>query len=153
MNPILSRVILFGSLVAIVCSTAYRPDWLGDANTFLHNFINHEYLNILGVILAITLASLSQLHLSLNRIEETHRGASLSGTRSEIKSSAWWLIVGFIAGLLLVLCKPIIVSGETGASIVNGLALFILLFYVLVLADITVAVFDLRPDGGDDDTP
>lgn len=131
---------------------ACAPQWLGNSNTFLENFVNHEYINTLGVILAITLASLSQVHLSLNRIEERRKGrVSLSSARNEIKSSAAWMIVLFVAGVLLVVAKPIVGAGERGEGFFNGCALLVLGLNVLILLDVTLAVFDIKPEIGDDD--
>lgn len=143
MNPILSKLTLVVAIGVAICLIAYRPDWLGDENTFLKNFVNHEYLNILGVILAITLASLSQLHLSLGKLKGQVGSDGLDDIRREIKSSAIWLIMGFIFGLIAVIIKPLIVLGVSGAALVNAFCLLILLFYILVLSDITLSVFDI----------
>ena len=47
----------------------YRPERVSDQNAFFKEFINHEYINVLGVILAITPTSLTQIHFSLNSFE------------------------------------------------------------------------------------
>ena len=151
MNPVVSKIILIACCLAGICVTAYRPDWMSDQNEFLKEFVNHEYLNILGVILAITLASLSQLHLSLRRVEKSHN-VSLEDVRAEIKSSAIFLILGFLVGLILVVCKPLIIFGISGGSLVNSACMVILIFYILVLSDITLSVFDLDYGDSDDDT-
>lgn len=146
MNPIISKVILVVSVGVSVCLVAYRPEWVGDQNEFLREFINHEFLNILGLILAITLASLSQLHLSLGKLVGSLGQEGLSEIRSEIRSSAVWLILGFILGLVAVALKPLIVFGEAGGATVNAFCMFILLFYILILTDITLSVFDIDFD-------
>ena len=155
MNPLLSKFILVVAAGVFICLVAYRPDWVGDENQFLKEFVNHEYLNILGVILAITLASLSQLHLSLGRLKKQLGNDGLDEIRREIKSSAIWLMLGFIIGLIAVIIKPLIVFGSAGAASVNTLCMWILLFYILVLSDITLSVFDIDfaqdSDGSEDD--
>lgn len=135
--------------VVIVC----EPSWLSDENEFLKGFVNHEFLNVLGVILAITLASLAQLHLGINTLEERAGRAFLQGARREIRSSARWLIAGFLGGLFLVWLKPLLGSGEvlSNARIeatVNTIALYLLVFYALILIDITGSIFDVEPDLG-----
>lgn len=146
MNPVISKIILVVSVGVSVCLVAYRPDWIGDQNQFLRDFVNHEYLNILGVILAITLASLSQLHLALGRLQGKLGADGLADIRAEIKSSAVWLILGFILGLLAIILKPLIIFGEAGAASINAFCMIILLFYILILADITLSVFDIDFD-------
>jgi len=147
-SSIMVLVVVVGVEAAIV---ACRPAWIGDSNKFLREFINHEYLNVLGVILAITLASLAQAHLSLNRIEEDRGREFMHGTRAEIRSAAYWLIGLFIAGFLVVAVKPMVESTDTAKAIANAIAIFILAFYVLILIDITSAVFDIKADIRGDD--
>ena len=144
MNPIVSRVVLIAAIGVFICLVAYRPDWIGDQNEFLNNFVNHEYLNILGVILAITLASLSQLHLTLGKLHKKLGKEGLADIRSEIKSSAIWLILGFIFGLIAVIMKPLIIYGVAGEALINAFYLLTLLFYILILSDITLSVFDIE---------
>jgi hypothetical protein len=136
----------FGLVGFMGASIACEPTWLGDSNKFLANFINHEYLNVLGVILAITLASLAQIHLSLNAIEERRNIRLPAGVRAEIRSAARWLIGGFVAALFLVWLKPLLPAVERSTAIVNSAALLLLGFYVLILIDITHSVFDIGPD-------
>lgn len=150
MNPILSKIILVVSCGVSLCLVAYSPEWIGDSNGFLRDFINHEFLNILGVILAITLASLSQLHLSLGKLKPALGDDGLSQIKGEIRSSAVWLILGFIFGIVAVAIKPLVVWGEAGAASINVFCMLILFFYILVLSDITLSVFDIDfPDTGD----
>lgn len=150
MNPNYSKIGLIAYIVTAISLTAFRPDWLGDSNKFLSEFINHNYINVLGVLLAITVASLSQIHLSLTKIEERRNKIIFNEARLEIVSAVKFLIIGFISGFVLVILKPLIVFGEAGASLVNSAALFILLFYLFILADITFAVFDIGADIEDD---
>lgn len=154
MSKGLSIAVLVLAIVATIVVAAVRPTWLGDENAFLQDFVNHELLNILGVILAITLASLGQMHLKLNDIEEKileRTGEGLDGPemqnmRAELKSSAKWLIGLFASALVLVVVKPLIISCGVSASFVNGAALWIVLFNILVLADVTFSVFRIEGD-------
>ena len=76
----------------VVCVSAYAPRWLNDQNKFLADFMNYNLLSILGVILAITLASASSMHLKFNDIEERLKRRVMQASRSEIESSSKWLI-------------------------------------------------------------
>lgn len=97
--------ILFIGLVLVIVLSVCQPQVLGDKNSFLKDFINHEILNILGIILAITLASAAQLHLKFNEIEERAGKEILSESRKEVKSNALWLIYLFVVAMILVLIK------------------------------------------------
>ena len=138
--------------VAIVLASMVtcRPAWMSDDNQFLREFVNHEYLNVLGVIFAISLASLAQAHLSLNRIEEQRQEEYFNETRREIKKAAHLLIGLFGLAVVIVIGKPLACTTQTETAIANSFAIFILAMYVLVLLDITMAVFDLKPDIKDD---
>ena len=137
--------LLIGSGLSILVIAAARPSWIGEENQFLANFVNHEFLNLLGVILAITLASLSQIHLKLNEIEEKINKKVMAGSRAEVKSSAIWLIGLFVAAVIVVLVKPLIRECGIGAEFSNGVALWILLFNVLILSDGTLSIFGVGP--------
>lgn len=51
----------------------------------------------------------------------------------------------FAVGFLLVLAKPLIVTGDISGAFVNGFAILIVLFNILILADITHLVFRIDP--------
>ena len=69
MSKTTAYILLIAFCAGSVTISVVRPDFLGDDNIFLKNFVNHEFLNILGLILAITLASVANIHLAFNRIE------------------------------------------------------------------------------------
>ena len=141
---------LVAVVIVLISMVTCRPAWVSDDNDFLRGFINHEFLNVLGVILAITLASLPQAHLHLVRIEEQRQRECFRETRREIKNSAIWLIGLFILAFVVVIGKPLAFRTQTETAIANAVAIGILTMYVLILFDITVAVFELKPDLSDD---
>ena len=143
-------VYLLAIAITLISITIFSPAWVSDDNEFLKGFVNHEYLNVLGVIFAISLASLSQAHLSLNRIEEDRQKEYFNETRREINKAAFLLIGLFALAFVIVVGKPLACTTQTDAAIANSLAIFILTMYVLVLLDITMAMFDLKPDILDD---
>ena len=134
-------VILAGVAISLVSIVTCRPSWISDDNEFLRGFVNHEFLSVLGVILTITLASIAQTHLSLNRIEEYWKLRLPPKSRKSIKDSAHCLIVLFVAGFGVVVVKPIGGDGQTWASLMNSAAIVILTIYILILTDITRSVF------------
>lgn len=129
-------------VVIVIC----MPEWIDDSNQFLKSFVGEQLLSALGVILAINLASLAQLHMSLNRLEEKRGERFLTAARAEVKSSARWMIGLFIASVLVVVVKPLVGSDPRALAAMNACAIFILGFYILIMADIIEAVFDLEPD-------
>jgi hypothetical protein len=152
MTRSLGYLILLVVSSALVTISVSRPDFLGDQNTFLKEFINHEFLNILGVILAITLASVANVHLVFNGIEEKYKTrGGLQKSRMNLKKSAYWLIFLFIAGAILVVIKPLVCNTPLSNAIFNSIALVILLWHVLILIGLTQLVFQIEPEFPEDE--
>lgn len=141
MSRILAYTIIALFIAVSIILISARPDWVSDQNIFLKNFINHEYVNILGVILAITLASVANLHLEFNKIEERYNRKFLDRSRINLRKGAYWLIGLFVSGFIIVLVKPIIDGGATSEGVANMASLLILLWQVLILISITQLVF------------
>lgn len=137
--------VLIAGIVLVCVLASYSPAVLGDSNGFLKNFVNHELLAILGVILAITIASAGQLHLTLNEIERNHgTPGSFDKTRDGIRSAAYWLIALFLIAVLVVVAKPLLASTPWAETLFNGGAIVILLWNGLILISIMQAIFAIK---------
>ncbi len=147
----MTRSMAYAGLLAYIATAiaviAARPEWLANSNEFLKSFVNHELINVLGVTLAITLASAAQIHLALNRIEERHgvRNA-LDQTRSELRHDTYWLLAYFVFGIVIVVVKPIAGGGVESEAFFNAAALYILILHILVLVSLTQLVFSIEPE-------
>ena len=145
---------LLGFALLSIVLMAARPDWVSDANGFLRNFINHELINVLGITLAVTLASAAQIHLAFNRIEEQHRVRNrLERARRELRQSTYWLISLFVIGVAVVTIKPIAANSPTSEAFFNMSAFLVLLWHVLIMVSLTQLVFAIEPEFFDDDKP
>jgi hypothetical protein len=133
------------SLASVIWVAAYAPRWIDDHNEFMRGFINHELLAILGVILAITLASASQIHLKFNEIEEKNGRVLFARSRGEIKSSCYCLIFSFLGAIACVFLKPLFAEHHFAVAFINGACLWVLLFNILILFDITSGIFQIQP--------
>lgn len=114
-------------------------------NEFLRNFVNHELLNILAVIVTITLASISHLHLAFNKIEEDAQREVLQEARKEIRDSAYWLIGLLLGTIVLLIVRSNVLEIEGLVSFFNGLAVIILVLNILILLDIVCTTLVLGP--------
>ncbi|BBK30374.1 hypothetical protein STHU_10080 [Allostella humosa] len=147
MSKTISWCILVIAAALVVVMAASAPMVLSDKNTFLMGFVNHEFLNLLGVILAITIASAAQLHLALNNIEEKHGGKDIFvRTRRGIRSGSYYLIALFLIGIVVVVAKPHLAHNEWSQTVFNGSALFILLWYALILVSVTNGILAVKAD-------
>ncbi|ODR94713.1 hypothetical protein AUC70_08905 [Methyloceanibacter stevinii] len=136
-------LILFAA-VSVVLAAA-RPSWVSDSNKFLEAFVGSDFLNILGVILAITLASIANIHLEFNKIEERYQAIGLDKSRDNLKKNAAWLIGLFCVGVLIVIVKPLVCGGEVAAAVANMSALGVLLWQILILISLNRLVFAIPP--------
>lgn len=136
-------IVFLGTVVALSASV---PDVLSDANGFLHSFVGEELLNTLFVIVSISLASISQLHLTFNRMEREAGRKFLVRTRRGIQQAAYFLIALLAAAIVLVVVKPLVATHPWSQSVANGLALLILLWNVLLLISVTQTVFAIGPE-------
>ena len=145
MNKTIQRCAFIVSVGAYLVVSVCAPWVLSDQNSFLKDFVNHELLNLLGVIVAITLASAANLHLEFNKIEDLAQKEFLLRTRMSVRRSASWLIGLFALAFLIVLIKPMMLVGDISTSLINGLAVLIVIFNILVLIDLTQLVFKIEP--------
>jgi|SRR5450631_3900753 hypothetical protein len=137
---------LISALAVVLICAIYNPSYLSDQNTFMHHFVNHELLALLGIIMTITLASAASLHLEFNKIEEKFQKHGLTNTRRGVMQGAYGLIFGFLLAMALVVFKPLLPHSEGAEAVVNGLALIILLFNVLILLELTQLAFAIKPN-------
>jgi hypothetical protein len=125
--------------------TITHPSWLSDDNSFLKNFVNHELLAYLGVIVTITLASVANLFVSLLRIEEDRSSAIFVKTKKDLKHISIALIYTLAMALPLVLIKPVLPDWDWVQALCNSVGVWLVLFSMLLLADTTLALFELDP--------
>lgn len=137
---------LIGSFVLLMVVAASHPTALSNDNTFLGGFVTHELLGALSVIVSITLASAAQLHLSFNRAERAAGRRFLAKARAGVKQAAYFLIALFCIAICLVVIRPWFGDSDLAQAVVNGLALFVLIWNVLILISITQLTFAIGPD-------
>ena len=137
---------LIAAIAVVLICAIYNPSYLSDQNEFLHHFVNQElFLTLLGIIMTITLASAASLHLEFNKIEERYKKRGLSNTRRGVAQGAYCLIALFLAATVLVVVKPLLPHSDTAESLVNGIALILVLFNVLILLELTQLAFAIQP--------
>ncbi|MDV4168227.1 hypothetical protein [Rhodovulum sp. FJ3] len=117
------------------------PESVGDENAFLKGFVNHEFLNFMGVIVTITLASTANIHIELRKKEREAEEEFLDNTRRSVKQSAFSLIWALFLALVLVVVKPILPEAEVWQAIANTCSIAIILWGILVILDITKLAF------------
>lgn len=149
MNKTIAWCTYICSISVWILLTFIKPWVLSDQNVFLKGFINHELLSFLGLIVAITIGSVANIHLELNKLEEQVKKEVFTKTRNSIKKSIYWMIGILIASLVIVLAKPVFVAisnNHSTESFFNGAGLLAILFNILVLIDILQTTFKIKPN-------
>lgn len=146
MNKTISICTLIATVVVVITCAIGAPGILSDQNSFLKRFVGVDLLNVLGVILAITVAASGQLHLEFNKIEERFKERGLTKTRQSVRSDTFLLIWLFLAAICVVVVKPLVGASTLWAeSLFNGAALLILIWNVLLLVSFTRVTFAIPP--------
>lgn len=148
--------IIFGVLtifVAISLATIsiVTPNILSE-NGFLVNFINHEILNILAVIVTVTLVSITQVHLEFGRIERRYKENVFAGARRELNQTTWALGSSFVLALIALILKGGLDPCElTAISLFNSFCLVLLLIATLSMIDIVMIMHIISSEEPKDD--
>ena len=130
----------------LVCTSMAATNVLSDSNTFLASFVNHEFINVLGVFLAIMLPAIASIHFAFNNIEERHEHPGLLvGSRLELRKAVNWLVVLFVYGILVAAFKPLQCYGPVGEALFNSTALLILAWMALIFYSQTLLVLQIGP--------
>lgn len=149
MNKTIAKCSLISSIAVWIILSLATPWVLGDGNSFLREFVAHEFLNFLGVVVTITLASAANLHLELNKFEEQAKRRIFTNTRYLVKRSAYWMISMLLIAFLVVISKPLALGDNPSlitSSLFNGAAVLIIFFNILVLIDLCQTAFKLEPN-------
>ena len=136
--------LIIGMVFMLSTIVLVQPSLVSDKNLFLKDFIGSNLLNVLGVILAITLASSAQLHLELNKAEERHGRAGFKKSRSSIRGANVGLIIMFVLAVSALVIKSAASDSDRAQAAFNAVELFLLFMNVLFLAELTQAAFSIK---------
>lgn len=137
------------ALGAVICAIIVcRPQWLAE-NDFLRGFVNHEALALMAVILTVTLASVANIHMALNRIVvRRFRGDSklkkaASEVKQEINDNAWYIFWGFVLTIFVLLVKGLNTDNQLIVATSNGIVVWTLFLFIFCMYDIYKVIFGI----------
>lgn len=153
------KICLLIALGTVISATVIcMPHWLSD-NDFLKGFVNHEVLALMAVILTVTLASVANIHMALNRIvirrfnSDKHLKKAASDVKREITDNAWYIFWGFVITIFVLLVKGLNTDNQLIVAISNGIVVWTLFLFILCMYDIYKVIFgivDLEMEVGAD---
>lgn len=157
----MTKIVIVIAMVTVALSATFCMPEFFAKNEFLKSFVTFELLNILAVILTITLASIANIHLSLNRIVRSTFKDRVKGSRHaevvrrEINQNGWMLFWIFVGACALLFVKGALVdtTDVRWLSFVHSFGLVLLLTSLLVLLDIYQVVYAVVKLEGNSTTP
>ena len=93
-------LIIIGGVLVLI--SLLNPALIAE-NKFLHDFINHEILNVQSVVVTVTLVSITHTHLEFSKLEKVHQLKVFGSARREINGTAVYLILSFLIMLFLLM--------------------------------------------------
>jgi hypothetical protein len=151
---VIKHIITIAYVLFVAVATLCRPEFLAH-NSFLSQFITHELLSLLAVIMTITFASVANMHFIVSRLvasapPERQQAVTnaADGMREELDSNAWLLFWAFVAAIAFLIVKGAMGSNLFILSAMHGLGLGALLVNVLVFHDIYSTMFKLAAAPG-----
>lgn len=131
-TQIISHVLLLASGTTVaIC----RPEFLA-SNGFLLEFVNHEFINVLAVMVTVSLVSAVQIHLEYTRIERRFRQRVFSVARSKVNLSAAILVGLMIAAFPVSFMKSQMEANDTALSLIFVVSLLFILEAIFIMYDL-----------------
>lgn len=109
-----------------------RPEFLS-GNDFLKEFVNHEYINVLSVMVTVSLVSIVQIHLEYMRIERRYKGKFFAIARRGVTLSGLILVAMLLFAFPLSFAKAHMAEDATATSIIYTLALLTIAESILIM--------------------
>ena len=152
---------LFALMTVLLCWSIVEPAHLA-SNKFLDEFVSHEIMAFLIVVLTITFASVANIHLAVSRMQSGIRDAKArdelerefaTPLKAETRSSAYVLFWAFCVCACALLAKGQFPENEYVKAIVHSIAVVVVVANAMILYDIYRTVFALvsQPEIADED--
>lgn len=139
--PLISLVFFLAASLAVSGS---NPSIMAH-NKFLVDFVNHEYINILAVIVTVSLVSVVQIHLEYTRVERRFKLRVFQDARRAVNLSALILVSLLIFGFIISFLRAQF-DDDMSKSIIHCLALLTVLEAIFVMYDLVKTVYALASD-------
>ncbi len=128
--------------VGLVLSLTWKPELLTDENAFFDEFVGQNLLAFMGVILTLSLGLLAQLFLSVAKLADLLDKSAVTEIRDELRSTAKTLVLLFFVSIALFFLKPMFPGNDTIEAIFNAAVVFVVVYYLLILSDVVLSIFD-----------
>lgn len=111
----------------------------------LHIFLTKEAITIMGVMLSINCASVSNLHLKLVEEEKEMKEECYKNTKKEIRQNIVFSIFSFLGAIIAVFIQAVAKNGCIN-YIIDGIIMAIFLLHIYAVYEITVRfILNIKP--------
>lgn len=123
-------------------------------NQFLYDFVNHEYINVLSVIVTVSLVSVTQVHLEYSRIERRFEVRVFQEARRTVNIGAMILTSMLLLAFVVSFLRATVLDNSLMLSLVHGCALLTIVTSIFIMYDLVRVVYVLgseEPIGDEED--
>lgn len=143
MNGNIGTILTLAWLSIWISLVVALPSPLSDSrNAFFRNFVNHELLAFVGIIVTISLASATGLLIEITRQEKIVGQKIFIRSRNNVRHSAYTMVGSILVSFMIVSLKPL-GKGDRWEAFWNGLAVGVVLTIIYILLDFLQAAFEL----------
>ena len=156
MRPIQTIAILILTALFAALSIC-SPDFLSK-NKFLVDFVNHEYINVLSVVVTVSLFSVTQIHLEYSRIERRFKVKVFEEARKTINLGALLLTSMLVLSFLISFIRAELIGNPTAVSLIHSISLSnenrinYLVSYIESIKPKTLGVYKIEMKKGSDNS-
>jgi len=135
----------------IVCGGVFsvlsmcRPELLSQ-NRFLVDFVNHNFVSVLAVIVTVSLVSITQINLEYSRIERRFKQRVFEKPRRTLNLGAFILTTSLFLGFGLSFLRAEFSSNDVAVSFIHSVCLLIVFEVVFIMYDLIRTVYALASD-------
>jgi len=130
-------IIIAVFLICGVSISICKPSFFSE-NVFLDQFVNHEFINLMAVVVTVSLVSVVQLHMEYTRIERKFKQRAFSKSRRTVNTNGVILIALFVFSFVISFIKgmPEVEESLEIQSIVHVAALAAILECVWIMYEL-----------------
>jgi hypothetical protein len=115
-------------------------------NKFLVDFVNHEYINVLAVLVTVSMVSVVQIHLEYTRIERRFKERVFGDARKAVNLSALILSTMIVVAFVLSFLRACLIDNAFAVSLIHICAVMTVLECVFIMYDLVQTVCTMAED-------
>lgn len=130
---------LVASAVGGVAVSVGWPDFFAK-NQFLIDFVNHEYINVVAVLVTVSMVSVVQIHLEYTRIERRFKLRVFGDARRSVNQSAIVLSSMLALAFVLSFFRADFMDHDVTISLIHIAALMTVMECIFIMYDLVQTV-------------